>query len=146
MGGVQQAQALGHALPQVLAIALKRHVAPHINLPEIHRGPPVPQPFRHDFADAAGGLQADGVHPRGDEAVGEAGSLAQVVANIRREALRAAEEFLQAGGFQGRHPRHGPLQNRLEMLKITGDFIEAEVLGDPLHAPGPGLRLEGPHQ
>ena len=37
MGGVEQAEALADARLQVLAIALKRHVAPDIDFPEIHR-------------------------------------------------------------------------------------------------------------
>ena len=44
------------------------------------------------LADAAGGLYADRVEASGDEAIIELGCLAKMVAHIRGEALRAAEE------------------------------------------------------
>ena len=91
-------------------------------------------------------MQADGIQTRSNEAVIELRRLAQVVTDVGREALRAAEELLYAGRFQGRRPRHGVPQHRFEVVEITGDLVETEVLGNAVHAPGPGAGLERAHQ
>ncbi len=65
-----------------------------------------------------------------------------MVADIRREALRAAEELQDVGRLEGPHALPGAAQQRLEVLAVDGDFVEAEVLGDAVHAPGPRVRLE----
>ena len=41
---------------------------------------------------------------------------------------------------------HGPFQHRLEMVHVLGQLVEAEVLGDAVHAPGLGVGLEGAQQ
>ena len=38
------------------------------------------------------------------------------------------------------------LEDRLEMLEVLGQLVEAEILGDAVHAPGLGHRLEGAEQ
>ena len=144
--GIEQAQALGHAFAQVFAVALERHVAAHVHFPQVRWGAPGAHPFRHHLAYPARGLQADGIQTRSNEAVIELRRLAQVVTHVGREALRAAEELLDAGRFQGRHPRHGVPQHRFEVVEITGDLVETEVLGNAVHAPGPGAGLERAHQ
>ena len=40
----------------------------------------------------------------------------------------------------------GALQDRLEMVEVLRQLVEAEILGDAVHAPGLRLRLEGADQ
>ena len=66
---------------------------------------------------------------------------------VRGERLRAAEEAAPAGLGQHRHPPQGVLQHRQELrLHVAGQFVEAEPLGDAVHAPGSGPLLEGADQ
>ena len=102
----------------------------------------VENPLRDDLADPARGLDSDRVQAGRDEAVLVLGRRADVVADIRREALRAAEELQDVGRLESRHPLPGAAQQRLEVLAVGGDLVEAEVLGNAVHAPGPRVRLE----
>ena len=140
--GVQQAEALGYAFAQVLAIALKGLVAAHIHFPEVLRRVADAYPLGDHPADAAGGLQTDGIQARRHEAIVEFRRLADVVAHVRRKTFRSAEEGFKPGGFQCRHAHHGLLENGFEMLHAAGDFVKAEVLGNALGGPGAGMRLE----
>jgi hypothetical protein len=38
------------------------------------------------------------------------------------------------------------MQHRLKVIKVSGNLIEAEVLGDALHTPRLGRRFEGADQ
>ncbi len=139
---IQQAQALADPFLQILAIALERHVAPHVHFPQVDRRMTVADPLGHDFADAAGGLQADGVQPGSDETIAELGRLADVIAHVRGKALGSAEKLLHAGLLEGRHALHGILQNGLEVLETAGDFVEAKIVRNAVHTPGPRGWLE----
>ncbi len=143
---VQKTEALAHPRLQVLAVHLKRHIAPYVHFPQIDRRMTVADPFGDDLADAARGLQTDGIQAGGDEAVLELRRFAQVIAHVRREALRAAEELLNARALERRHPPHGIHEHRLEVREIALDLAEREILGDALRAPGPRIRLERAHE
>ncbi len=132
---VQKTQTLAHPRLQVLAVHLKRHIAPHVHFPQIDRRMAVTDPFGHDLADAARGLQTDGIQARSDEAVLELGRFAQVIAHVRCEALRAAKEFLDAGALERRHAAHGVHEDRLEVGKIAVDLAEREIFGNAVRAP-----------
>ena len=60
--------------------------------------------------------------------------------------LRPVEEGLDAGFGQNREPLYGPLQDRLEMVKILRKRVELEILGNAVHAPGLGIRLKSAKQ
>ncbi len=40
--------------------------------------------------------------------------------------------------YSGQRAEVGVMQDRLEMFEVTGDFVEAEILRDTVHAPGSG--------
>ncbi len=122
--GVQQSQTLGNSFLQILSIDLERHVAPYIDLPQVDGRMAVADPFGDDLADAAGGLQADGIEAGRDEAILELGRFSEVVAHVRCKAFGSAEEFLDAGAFQRRHAPHGIEQHRFEMAEVAGDLAE----------------------
>ena len=140
--GVEKTQTLGGPFAQVLAVALEGQVAAHVDFPEIGWRMPFENPLGNDLADPARGLDSDRVQAGRDEAVLALGRLADVVADVRREALRAAEELRDLGRLEGRHALPGTAKQRLEVLVVDGDLVEAEVLGDAVHAPGPRVRLE----
>ena len=146
MRRVQQPQAFRDARAQVFAIDLERQVAPHVDLPQIRRRVPVADPFGDDLADAARGLQADGIESGGDEAIAEFGRLAQVIAHVGRKTLRAAKEFLNARLLQGGDAAHGVEQHGFEVAEVAGDLAEGEVIGYSLGSPRAGVRLEGADQ
>ena len=106
----------------------------------------VTNPFGHDFADSACGLKSDRVQTSGDETILQLGRFSYVITHIRSEAFRATEKLLDAGIAQGRYTSHGIEKNGLEMFKVTGDFIEAEIFRDTIRPPQPGLWLEGSDQ
>ena len=68
MRRVQQPKALGHALTQIFPVNLERHVTANIDRPQISRRNSVADPIGHNLANAACGLQADGVKARRDKA------------------------------------------------------------------------------
>src|SRR5206468_4061487 len=68
--------------------------------------------------------------------------LAEEVPIVRREALRAIEEHLHAGGLERGHAPHGGCEERLDVAEVRGQLLEGEILGDPLPAPGLRLGLE----
>ena len=144
--GVEQAQRLGRAVAQVGAIALERVQAADVDVGEVDGHAAVADPFGEDLAGAARALDADRVEAAGDEQVAHLGRLAEQVAVVRGEALRAVEEGLDTGGGQDRQAPRGALQDRLEMIHVLGQAVEAEGLRDAAHPPGLGHRLEGADQ
>ena len=85
---------------------------------------PVANPLGDHLADAARGLQADGIEAGRDEAILELGGFAEVVADIGRKTLGAAKELLNAGFFQCRNAAHRVDEHRLEMAEVAGDLAE----------------------
>ena len=146
VGRVEQAETFANPFAQVVAVALEGLVAAHIDFPQVGRWMSAANPFRNDLADAAGGLQADGIQPRRDEAIPALRRLANVVAHIRREAFGSAEELGQPGAAQGRHPVHRLFQHRREMVQTAGNLVETKVLGNAIDGPGAGIGLEGANQ
>ena len=69
MRGVEQTEAFADPRLKILAIALKRHVAPDIHFPQIDRGPAVANPLGGDLAHSARRLQADRVESCCDKTV-----------------------------------------------------------------------------
>ena len=106
--GVEQAQRLGGAVAQVGAVALERVQPAHVDVGEVDRHAAVADPFRQHLAGAARALDADRVEAGGDEQVAQLGGLAQQVAVVGREALRAVEEGLDAGRRQDRQAARSP--------------------------------------
>jgi hypothetical protein len=93
--------------------------------------------------NAAGGLEADRIEAGGDEKIPDFRRLTQVELVVRRKALRPAEKTSPAYVLQHGHALHGSLEHRHELvLHVPRQLVEAEVLGDPIHAPGAGIILE----
>src|SRR3546814_14585760 len=78
--------------------------------------------------------------------VGQLRRLAQQVAVVRREALRPVEEGVDAGALQHRQALHRGLEDRLEVVEVLRELVEAEVLRNAVQAPGLGPQLEGAEQ
>ena len=89
-----------------------------------------------DLADTTRRLQADRVEPRRDKTIFQLRCLTQVIADVRGKALGAAEEFLDARFSSAGKRFMASCSIRGKVIKITGDLIEAEVLGDTLLIPG----------
>ena len=106
----------------------------------------VHHPVGQHLAGTAGGLDADGVEPSSHKKVAHLRGFAQQVAVVGSEALRPIEEQVDAHVRQPWGTVHGGRQQRLDVLQIVGQLVEAEGLGDAAHAPGLGHRLEPAHQ
>ena len=143
---VEEAEGLAHPLAQIAPVGLEGQVAAYVHVPHVDERPAGVDAFGQHLPGAAGRLDADGVEPGGDVAAGETGRLAEMVAVVRREALGPAEEGLDTGVGERRHPLQRVHQHRLEVLVVVGQLVEAEILGDSVHAPGLRLRLEGAEQ
>ena len=139
---VEQPQRLDRAVAQVAAVRLERLRAPDVDIGEVHRRPSVADPIGDDLAGATARGDADRVEARRDEEVTDLGRLTDVVAVVRREALGPVEEELDAGIGEHRNATHRGLEDRLEVLGVLGQRIEAERLRDAVHAPGLGDGLE----
>ena len=66
-----------------------------------------------------------------------------MIAHIRCKALRATEKCLDANIGERRQTLNGAEKDRLEMLDILGQFVEAEIFGNTIHTPGLSLGFEG---
>ena len=142
MHGVQQSKRLDRTVPEVTAIALKRHTAAHVHIPQVHRRMAVQNPVGEHLARATGGLDADGVEARSDVQVTHFGRLAEQVTVIRCETLRPVEEQVDAGSGQRGRAMHCRGEQGLDVIKVIGQLVEAESLSNPAHAPGLGNGLE----
>src|SRR3546814_14907070 len=67
--------------------------------------------------------------------VGQLRRLAQQVAVVGREALRPVEEGVDAGALQHRQALHRGLEDRLEVVEVLRELVEAEVLRHAAQAP-----------
>jgi len=141
--GIELAEGFRRPLAQVARVVLERHHAADVDVGHVHRRVAPDDPLGDHLAGAAGRLDADRVEAGGDEEVAQFRRLAQVIAHVGGEALGPAEELAQAHALERRHPVHGAFQNRHEVIHVAGQLVEAEVLGDAVHAPGPGVALEG---
>ena len=82
------------------------------------------------------------LRPGGDEVVLQLGRLADDRLQVGREALRAAEELLDAGLDRDRHARHRLLDVRAHAIPVGLDLAEREVVGDAADVPRRADRLE----
>src|SRR3546814_11769087 len=69
------------------------------------------------FRSAAGG-DAEGVEAGADEEVRQLRRLAEDEVAVRREAFRAVDELLDAGGLQRRHSAERQLHELLEVIEV----------------------------
>src|SRR5439155_8865572 len=99
-------------------------------------------PFRESHACSAGRLDSDGVEAGCNKEVFQLWCFTQQITLIGRETLRSVEEFADASLGELRHAMNGAFENRLKMIEILGQFLEAEALRNALHSPGLGLGLE----
>ena len=139
---VQQPQALADALGQVAVIGLERHGTPDVDRREVHRRVPIGDPVGQHPASPAGGLDADGVEARSDEAAVDLRCLAEVIGAIWCERLGTVEEQLHAAIGQRRHPVTRPLEHRTDVVPVFVERAKAEVPRDAVEAPHLGLGLE----
>ena len=146
MVGIEQAERLDGAVVEIGPVALEGLDAADVDVPQVEGRLAILHPLRQRHAGAAGGLDADGVEAAADPEVFQVLRLAEVVAVVRSEALRTIEEGVDAGGGEQRHALHRFLKNRLEMVEILRQLVEAEILRDARHAPRLRHRLEGAEQ
>ena len=103
----------------------------------------VVDPLRQRHAGAAGRDDADRIVAGRHPVAGKLRRLAEIVAVVGGKTLRAVEEGVDAGRRQHRHAVDAHFEDRLEMVHVLGQLVEAEILADAVHAPGLGHRLEG---
>lgn len=105
-------------------------------------GATIADPVGQRLADAARGEDADGVEARRAEEARHFGRLAEKVAVVGGEALRAVEEQLDAGALQHRHAARRLFQIGGDVIDIFRQRAETEVLGNTRLTPRLGIRLE----
>ena len=135
MIGVKQAQGFGHAFLEIAAIALEGLGAADIHLPQIKGRLAFGDPMRKRHARAARRHDPDGVVARRDPITFEFRRLAQIVAIIGGKAFGAVEEGVDARRLEHRHALGRHLEDRLEMLEILWQRVEAEIFRNAAHAP-----------
>ena len=116
--GVEQAQHFLGPLVQIARVALKGGHAPDVHVPQIHGRVPFDDPFRQHLARPPGRLDTDRVEARRHEKVAQLRRLAEQVAVVRREALRAVEEGVDTRGLQHRHAVDRPFQHGQEVVVV----------------------------
>ena len=134
--GIEQTERLDRTVAKVPPVRLERQRPSDVDIREVHRGPAVLDPLRDDLACATARCDADGVEAGGDEQVAHLWRFADVVAVVGRETLWPIEEKLDAGISEHGHTAHGGFEDGLEVLRVLGQRIEAEGLGDAVHTPG----------
>ena len=65
---------------------------------------------------------------------------------VGRKALGAVKERVNPRLGQHRHPLDSGLKDRLEMVKVLGQLIKFEILGDAFHRPGLCIGLKRAQQ
>src|SRR6185437_4345009 len=140
--GIQSSGGAGKVLAEWIAQSHPPMDLWDVDIPQIHRRMALGDPLGQHLAGAARGLDADRVEPRGDVEVLQLRRLAEEIAVVGGEALGTVEEDLQPGLAEYRDAVDGMAQHRLDMVEIGGELVEAEALGDAVHAPRLGDRLE----
>ena len=143
MVGVEQAQGLRDPRLQISPVALEGLCPADVDVPQIEGWGAFGDPMRQRHARTTGADDADGVVAGGDPVAGQLRRLPQIVAAVGGEALRPVEEGVDADPAEHRHAVHPHLQDRLEMVEILRQRVEAEIGRDAGHAPRLGARLEG---
>ena len=129
-----------------MAVCLKRLHPADIDIPQINRRIACIHPFGQHHAGTTGRLDTHRIEPCRDKEVAQLGRLAKDIAIIRRKALWPIEKGLDASRCQMRETVHRARQNGLKVVKILGQGIKFKVLGNAIHAPGFGFRLERSQQ
>src|SRR5690606_28196390 len=125
--GVEEPEALAHPLAQVAAVALEGLGAADVDIRKVEWRMAVLEPLRQREAGAARRDDADRVVAAGHPEAAGLRRLAEIVAVIGREAFRAVEEGVDAGLAQNGHPVDAHLEDRLEVLDVLGQLVEAEI-------------------
>src|SRR5262249_6480693 len=118
--------AIGFERPVIhpVAVLVQIREAPDVDDPEIHgrftRSNPLPQ----TRAGAAAARDAEGIEAGTDIIVGELGRRTQDEIAVGREALRAMDHFLDAGGIERRNTRQGLCHMLLEMIPVVLEELE----------------------
>jgi len=146
MISVEQAERFADTLAEIATIFLERLGPANVDFPKIEGRLTIGHPLRQRPARAPRRGDADRIESRGNPVGFKLWRFAKVVAVIRRKALRAIEEGVDARCLQHGHALHGHLQDRLEMLEILWELVKAEILGDAINAPWLGFWLESTKQ
>ena len=142
MGLVHQAQRLDRAGRPVLGVDLVAVQPVDVDAGHVHVRAAVSDPLRNHPADPAAGQDADRVQPGGDEVVLQLWRLTDDRLQVGGEAFRAAEQLLDSGLLDHRHPGDGALQVRRHPVPVGGDLTEREARRDPGYLPRRADRLE----
>mmetsp|Transcript_70897 Transcript_70897/g.207730 ORF Transcript_70897/g.207730 Transcript_70897/m.207730 type:complete len:356 (+) Transcript_70897:1072-2139(+) len=146
VGLVHLAQALHNAVRAVLRVGLVGVQAVDVHARDVHVGPPVNNPVRHQPTHSPAREDAHRVEAGGHKVVLELRGLAQDGRQVWREALRPAEELAHANLQSPGHPAHGLLQEGAHAVPVRLYLPKGEVVRDAVHIPGRGLGLEQAHQ
>ena len=139
---VDHAERLDGALAAILRIGLVLVQAVDVDAGHIGVGRAVDDPVRKQAADAAAGEDADRIQPSGDEVILELGRFADDRAQVGREALRTAEEFLDPGFERDRNAAHRLFQIGRHAIPIGWNLAEGEILRNSVDMPWRADRLE----
>ena len=120
MHGVEQAESLDRAVPQIAAVRWNGMARRTSTSHKVHRGMAIDDPVGQDLARSARRPDADRIEARRDVQVAHLRRLAQHIAIVRREALGAIEEELNPGLRQHRHATDRGLEQRLDMVEVVG--------------------------
>ena len=142
MRRIDHAERLDRAGGPVLRIGLIGVQPVDVHAGDVDVRPAIDDPVRDDAADAAAGQDADGVEAGRDEVVAELGSLAEHRRQVRREALRPAEELADPDFRRDRNPGHRLFQERAHPIPVRRQLAEGEVGRDPVDLPRRADRLE----
>src|SRR3546814_9250294 len=99
-------------------------------------------PLGERLPGAAAGGDAEGVEAGADEEVRQLRRLAEDEVAVRREAFRAVDELLDAGGLQRRHSAERQLHELLEVIEVGIQQGVVEARRDAVDRPGNGIRSE----
>ncbi len=113
-----------------------------VHVPQIHARRAVHDPVGDRPPRAAGRLNADGIESRRHEQPRQFRRRPKYVAHVRSETFRSVEQHAYPGSLQQRDAPHRRLQQRLEMVEILCQLIEAEIFRNAVGAPGSCARLE----
>src|SRR3546814_14301691 len=102
-------------------------------------------PLGERLPGAAAGGDAEGVEAGADEEVRQLRRLAEDEVAVRREAFRAVDELLDAGGLQRRHSAERQLHELLEVIEVGIQQGVVEARRDAVDRPGNGIRLVAAH-
>ncbi len=121
---VEQPKAFDDPLLQITGITLEGQHAANIDLPEIHAGIAVDDPFGQHLAGTPRGPDPDRVEPAGDVKIPELRRLAQQIAIVRCKAFRPAEKCLDPRFRKSRNAVQREFENGFEMIPVVGKLIE----------------------